>query len=92
MPVRRRDVWHEAQNQLFAIEGSIELLEASSGAEAQEHRERIRRACSRLDGLLRELRQAPPESAAEVVPHDNGDLSPTGEPLSSPPASPSLPF
>jgi hypothetical protein len=53
-----RHLWHEAQNQLFAIEGSLELLEASATSGAEEHRERIRRACSRLDFLFQDLRAA----------------------------------
>jgi hypothetical protein len=51
-------VWHEAQNQLFIIEGSVDLLDTSGSEEARAHRERIERACVQIDLLLRGLRDA----------------------------------
>jgi len=53
-----RHIWHEAQNQVFVIEGSVDLLETATEEAGEAHRERVRRACERLDALFSELREA----------------------------------
>jgi DNA-binding response OmpR family regulator len=56
-----RVVWHDVNNPLFAIEGSIQLLlSAGCGTdEAQRvHLERMQRACERIHAVMRQLREA----------------------------------
>jgi DNA-binding response OmpR family regulator len=56
-----RVVWHDVNNPLFALEGSIQLLlSAGCGTdEAQRvHLERMQRACERIQAVMLQLRAA----------------------------------
>lgn len=56
-----RVLWHEINNPLFAIEGTVQLLLTSScGSDpaSQAHLERIQRACERIQAEIRQFREA----------------------------------
>jgi signal transduction histidine kinase len=54
-----RALWHEINNPLFAIEGTVQLMLASGGDPASHaHLERIQRACERIQDEIRQFREA----------------------------------
>jgi signal transduction histidine kinase len=55
-----RAAWHEVNNPLFAIEGSVQLLLATGCVDDEAHRvhlDRIQRACERIRAAMQQLRE-----------------------------------
>jgi CheY-like chemotaxis protein len=78
-----RSLWHEINNPLFAIEGTVQLMLASGGSDpaSQAHLDRIRRACEQIQAKIRQFRETtlslPQAFETEATPLEFSDHVPS---------------